>query len=838
MTTEAKQRSREEIEQLRARFLEDGRSAPVLAARTAAIDSIVLAAWAASLGSVCESGVSLLAVGGYGRKQLFPHSDVDLLLLVRRPIDTPEMKASLSDLLRLLWDCGLRASHSVRTVEECCSVIEGNFELTVSLLDQRILAGDRVLYATLRDRFTAFVHAEKRDLMRRLCRMTRARHARFHNTIYRLEPDVKETPGGLRDLNTIHWLQMLRQGVVEESDDPRPADFVASVRCFLHFGAGRDQNLLSFEAQDDIAAAAFSPWHDPAEWMRAWYRHGSRIQRQTLCELELAESQDRSLLANFRDWRSRLSNSDFTVSRDLVFLRNPAGLDASPETALNLFLFVARHGVPLARQTEQRIVGYLLHWARHFSLHPPKAAFWKQLLSLPHGTEALRAMCNTGFLNVILPAWERIEHLVVRDFYHQYTVDEHTIVALEALDALAEETGGAEARMSALLAEEANEAWLLRLAVLLHDTGKGSGKDHAKESVALAGELLGRMEMDPLDRAMVLTLVDKHILLSAAMQTRDLAHPATAAALAAEIKTVETLRLLTLLTYADISAVNSIAMTPWRLEQLLGVYRLVYRQLTGDLSQPSVEDPHEAFGELPPGAEEFLRGLPARYLWTHTRDQMLVQAALFEAAQESGAALSLHRRNGAWVLNLVAEDHPFLFASVAGALSSFGLNILQAEAFSNARGYVADVFTVVDPNQSLDLNASEQERLRSVVRKVALGQLRVEELLRSRPVKAAPGKGRLIKPGVSYDNEASPSASVFEVSAQDRPGLLYHLSSAISRHDCNIEVVLVDTEAHRAFDVFHVTCEGLKLGPGALREVRDSLLSACLRESFSEPKRS
>jgi [protein-PII] uridylyltransferase len=816
--------------------MEDGRAAPVLSARTAAIDSIVLAAWASTMGAVCESGVTLMAVGGYGRRQLYPHSDVDLLLLARRPIDNAETKTALGDLLRLLWDSGLRASHSVRTVEECCSVIEGNFELTVSLLDQRILAGDRGLYATLRDRFASFVQAERRDLTRRLCRMTRARHARFHNTIYRLEPDVKETPGGLRDLHTLHWLQLLRQSPADETADPRPAEFVASVRCFLHFQAGRDQNLLSFEAQDEIASAAFSPWRDPAEWMRAWYRHTSKIDQQTLCELELAESQDRSLLANFRDWRSRLSNSDFTVSRDLVFLRNPAGLDASPETALSLFLFVARHGVPLARQTEQRIVGYLLHWSRHFSLHPPKAAFWRELLSLPHATEALRAMRNTGFLNVILPAWERIEHLVVRDFYHQYTVDEHTIVAIEALDALSDEPTGGEARMAALLTEASNEAWLLRLAVLLHDTGKGSGKDHVKESVVLAEGLVDKMGMDPLDRAMVLNLVDKHILLSAAMQTRDLAHPATAAALASEIKTVETLRLLTLMTYADISAVNSIAMTPWRLEQLLGIYRLVYRQLTGDLSRPSVDDPRQAFGELPAFAEEFLKGLPARYLWTHTREQMLVQAGLFRTAQESGAALTLERRNGAWVLNLVTEDHPFLFASIAGALSSFGLNILQAEAFSNARGYVADVFTVVDPHQSLDLNASEQERLRSVIRKVALGQLRVEDLLRSRPVKTGAGRGRHIKPTVSFDNDASPSASVFEVSAQDRPGLLYHLSSAISRHDCNIAVVLVDTEAHRAFDVFHVTCDGLKLGPGALREVRDSLLAACQRESFSDPR--
>ncbi len=135
--------------------------------------------------------------------------------------------------------------------------------------------------------------------------MTRSRHARFHDTIYRLEPDVKETPGGLRDLQTIHWLRMLRETSAEPEEDPRPAEFLASVRCFLHFQAGRDHNLLTFELQDEIAAAEFSPWQDPAEWMRAWYRHASRIHQQVLCELELGESKDRSLMANFRDWRSQ-----------------------------------------------------------------------------------------------------------------------------------------------------------------------------------------------------------------------------------------------------------------------------------------------------------------------------------------------------------------------------------------------------------------------------------------------------------------------------------------------------------------------------------------------------
>jgi [protein-PII] uridylyltransferase len=794
------------------------------------VDSLVLDAFSLALAPVIPDGITLLAVGGYGRHELFPFSDVDLLLLVRRPFDTLTARNALSEFLKLLWDSGLRASHSVRTVEECCSIHEGNFELTVSLLDERILAGDRALYQTMRERFAKFLTTERRDLTRRMCRMARARHARFHNTIYRLEPDIKETPGGMRDLQTVHWLRLLRDSAAasgSHEEDPRPAGFMASVRCFLHFRAGRDNNLLNFEAQDELTAAPFSPWADPAEWMRSYYRHASHILCKSLFDLETGEAQDRSMMASFRDWRSRLSNSDFTVARDLVFLRKPHDLDSDPGLALRLFRFVARHGVPLARQTEQRIISHLLTWSHHFGLHPPQADFWREFLNQPHTPEALRAMRSTGFLAVILPEWERIDHLVVRDFYHQYTVDEHTLVTIDVLAGLMESREPAAARLAELMQESSEQLWLLRLALLLHDTGKGSGRDHSQEAVRLASRFLDRIGASPLDRDQVLFLIEKHLALSSAMQSRDLADPATAHWLAELVKTVERLRLLTLLTFADISAVNSSAMTPWRMEQIWRLYRTVYRQLSGELTGERNEDPRAAYTRITPLLSEFLEGLPSRYLWTHTQEQAQAHAVLFGHARNSGAAIAIGRQDGAWHLSIIAPDRPFLFASIAGALSSFGLDILKAEAFSNRHGYVADSFVFSDPHHSLDLNPPEVERLRSVLNKVAAGQLRVEDLLRHRPVKSPPSRLGAIQPSVGLDNEASPSASIFEVVAQDRPGLLYHLSSAISRANGNIEVVLVDTEAHKAIDVFHVTSFGAKLAESDAAALRASLLEAC-----------
>ncbi len=827
MTTAAKQRCKSELETWSIRFMQDGHAESVLQDRTRLVDEVVRSAFASTLGTAAEDSIALLAVGGYGRSELFPYSDVDLLVLTRRPLDTPGLKGVLSDFLRLVWDSGLRASHSVRTVEECCAVHEGNFELTVSLLDQRLLAGDSALHQSFSSRFCKFLGAERRELLRRMCRMARARHSRYHDTIYRLEPDVKETPGGLRDLQTIHWLRLLRESGFAPQDEARHTSLLASTRCFLHFRAGRDQNLLNFEAQDEIAAAPFSRWKDPADWMRSYYRHASFIMRAAVAELESAEAQDRGLLSSFRDWRSRLSNAEFTVSRDLVFLRNPRELETDPDIPLRLFLFAARHGVPLARETESRVGEHVADWADHFQKHPPQTSFWREFLNLPHAAQALRTMRATGFLATILPEWERIDHLVVRDFYHQYTVDEHTTVTLEVLAALPGARDPAQKPFAELLEESEDSTWLLRTALLLHDTGKGSGLDHSQEAVRLARGFLQRIGAGQLDTELTLFLIEKHLMLSAALQSKDIADPATAAALGAEVKTVERLRLLTLLTFADISAVNPSAMSVWRMEQLWSLYRVVYRYLTGELTAQQHDNPHAALGEISAQAEEFLEGLPRRYLWTHTAGEAEAHAALFQSALRSGAEVALERRNGAWRVTMVAADRPFLFASIAGALSSFGLDILKAEAFCNAHGFVADGFMFTDPNRSLDLNPPEQERLRDVLRKVALGQVRTEDLLRNRPVKAPPSKLGAVRPTVAMDNDASPSATVFEVVAQDRPGLLYRLASAISRAGCNIEVVLVDTEAHKALDVFHVTSSGEKLSAETAVSLRVALLAAC-----------
>jgi [protein-PII] uridylyltransferase len=307
------------------------------------------------------------------------------------------------------------------------------------------------------------------------------------------------------------------------------------------------------------------------------------------------------------------------------------------------------------------------------------------------------------------------------------------------------------------------------------------------------------------------------------MQSRDVYDPQTIRDVAHQVETVERLKALTLLTHADISAVNPQLMTPWRSQQLWQLYLMVYNELTRGLESDRIE----TVPASPPERVAFLQGFPTRYLRTHTETEIDSHMALEEKSRKRGVAVEIGKLESAWQLTLVAGDRPRLFASVAGTLSSFGMNILKAEAFSNRRGLVLDSFTFADPTRTLDLNPTEVDRLRATAERVIVGKIDVAELLRSRPKPTLPSRKARIPPTVSFDSEASRTATLIEIVAEDRPGLLYDLASAISSHGGNIEVVLIDTEAHKAIDVFYVTADGRKLTPEKQQVLGESLRAAC-----------
>jgi [protein-PII] uridylyltransferase len=811
-------------------FLASGDATTALAQRTAEVDQCVLAAARELLFSAAPSGLALLAVGGYGRRQLFPYSDIDLLLLFDCERAAQERKEAISAFLQRLWDSGLRVSQSVRTTAECTEVHDQNTELNISLLDQRYLAGDRPLYAELAEMLPRFLHASREPLIRNLARLTRERHAKFSNTFYHLEPNVKETPGGLRDFQLVCWLQQLHEGAADPPADLLQAfRFLARLRCYLHCLFGRDANVLSFDAQDAIGEQSHHA--DTARWMREYYRHARTVHRCALRELEKHEAQASSLFSQFRDWRSRVSNADFSVHRERAHFRSPQRIDVEPELVLRLFEFVARHGIRPSVEAGQRIEARLPRLRAQFAETGGLGGLLLEIFSLPYAPLAARCMYETGVLAAIFPEVELIECLVIRDFYHRYTVDEHTLVTLQNLWSLRGADEGPQKFYGDLLAE-IKQPGLLLLALLFHDVGKGveppPPAGHAQASLEMAQAALARIHMPAHDQETILFLIRRHLELSAALQSRDVFDPQTIRDVAHRVETVERLKALTLVTYADISAVNPGAMTPWRAEQLWQLYLMVYNELTRELEAERIET-------LPAGTPErvaFLEGFPTRYLRTHSETEIGEHMALEAKSRKRGVAVDLRRLDSAWQLTLVATDRPGLFAAAAGTLSSFGMNILKAEAFANRRGLVLDTFTFADPIRTLDLNPSEIDRLRGIAEKAVSGKTDVRELLRNRPKPSLPSRKARIPARININSEASNSATLVEIVAEDRPGLLYDLASAISACGANIEVVLIDTEAHKAIDVFYVTAHG-----GKLDEEKQKALEQALAEVTSPQSR-
>jgi [protein-PII] uridylyltransferase len=769
------------------------------------------------------------AVGGYGRRELFPFSDVDLIILFETEAGLDGSRTASSDFNSTLWDGGLRASPSVRTINECCELHDQNIELHISLLDLRFIYGNAPLFEALQQRLAAFNRKNSTLLARHLAELTRQRHSKFNNTVFHLEPNIKDAPGGIRDIHVLRWLAQLAPA--EPTNLTSETAFLFRLRWFLHARAERDDNLLSFEAQDEAARLLSKSPLAPEDWMRLYFQSARPICQQAMHALEATESGDSPLLRQFRDWRGRLSTSEFTVSRERVFLRNAPETLSTHEGLFRLFNFVARHGVPLSWDAHRRVESARPATTRLFESSPAAWPLWRELLALPHAGLALQEMQDTGVLSAALPEWRSIDSLVVRDFYHRYTVDEHTLVALRIADDVLASKPDTPTRFHDFLVEPDEQA-ILRLSLLLHDVGKGTlSGDHVTGSLAVANSVLDRMQAPDEVRRAVVFLIQHHLDLSLVMNGRDIDDPATARFLSSRIRTLEDLRRLTLLTYCDIAAVNATSMTPWRIEQLWRVYGAGSEQLVRELETNRI---HEGARDLPLWAEQdqelesFLEGFPKRYLLTHRREDITRHLELEKMSRREGVAVEVTREAGAYVLTVVAPDQPGLFGALCGALAGFGMNIVKAEAAANAAGKVLDFFRFTDPMRTLELNPGEVDRLQWTVGCVVKHTIEVSDLLKRRRA-PRPRTETAITPSVMFNNDASDSATLIEFVGQDRPGLLYDLSSAISNAGCNIELVMIDTEAHKALDVFYVTRAASKLDDASQEQLKREILQAATK---------
>src|SRR5580704_2761735 len=839
----------------------DGRAA--VAQRTRLVEDILQRLWRdivspgeSSPETASERPVNfaLVATGGFGRGWLFPYSDIDLLFLFGDREAEQTYKDQVRRLSQELWDLRLKLSPASRTLAECDRYDPNNTEFTISLLDCRYLAGDRDLFRKLHDKvIPKLVMRESKGLLLGLAEVTRERHAKFGMTLYHLEPNLKEAPGGLRDCNVANWLALI-SAMDKLHDWPDASslrapvrrqleaalEFLMSARCFLHFRHGRDDNALSWEAQDEAAARRIgvtdSSELTAADWMRIYFGHARAVQRTVEQLLEEIPEAWSSLYRQVQSWRSRLTTADFSVVDGLVFLQQPSAMQ-DPEILLRLFHFMAHHGLKLSTTTEYRIEQALPALA---SMPPRGAELWlylQETLLQPHAADALRAMHSLRLLTLLLPELKAIDSLVVRDYYHRFTVDEHSFLAIESLHRLKQSQSEWDKRYAELLGE-LEDPELLYLALLLHDTGKGvPGGNHVEASLEIAGRAMDRLDMDPKERAEVLFLIGSHLELSATLR-RDIFDPATVAAFADKMGTPERLKMLCLLTYADIKAVNPEALTPWKAENVWQLYmaaenylnRSADHRVHADVNHAYVNNEKlERLRSLAPVTgnkfKGFLEGFPQRYLLVHTAEEVMRDMQMADGLSASPVQVELKRGRHWYELTLVTRDRPFLFATLAGVFAAWGMNIVKANAFSNEAGIVVDTFHFTDRFRTLELNLSEWERFKNSVISVLLGEADLEKMLRDRQrsEKGAIAKVK-VETKIEFDDSSSATTTLLQVIAQDRPRLLHRIASCLSDEKCNIEIALIDTEGQMAIDTFYLTSTGKKLKAEHCRQVEKALI--------------
>ena len=797
----------------------------------------------AAASSQTETPVALLAIGGYGRHHLCLHSDIDLLVLFGGPIAAAEERF-VKALLHSLWDLGFDVGHQVRQLSELERAETDNPEFLVAVVDSRLVAGDSSVF----QRFDSLVHGPesvwRQPTLEALFGLVAERHRHFNATIYQLEPDVKEAPGALRDIAAIRTLVALTQpgtarsvpatsGRLDEALD-EAEEFFLRIRSLLHLENRRNLNALSHDNQEAVAKRFGSPDAEvrgQVEALMSVYFHHTRIIARILAAAITEANPPPSPTT------TKPVGDNIQAGRDGIGFIDTVRASLQPRSWLSAFQAALDEGCPVSPEALAFVERHNDRYTSEgfFPGTVERDQFLHFLTPRPGLYERLSEMHESGLLGRMFPEFRKIYCRVIRDFYHKYTVDEHTLLTIRNLSELADPNATARPQFARVLAE-VRRSELIVLALLFHDVGKWTNPNHAEESVRMARGPLRRLRVPPESIRTVEFLIQHHLQMSVAAFRRDSEDPEVARQFARLVGTEDRLKMLCLLTLADVQAVSPDTLTPWKENLLWRLYVDTYNQITLGYGDDVIATGQASISRLqthrPPDlskhqVSEFLEGLPQRYLRLVDPRTVYDHIRQSRDLEPDEIRLTLGKHDDIWELSVVTKDRPRIFSNVCGVLSYFGMDILRGQAMSNRQNVVLDLFRFVDADRFLELNESGPSELTRLLQDVVSGNVELAAMLKGREAAARAQRGKIRVRGlVHFDHHYSDRYTVLEIGGANQWGLLHRISRLISEHGCDIDLVLISTEGDRAIDVFHLTRNGAKLSPDMEQDLRTDLEQA------------
>ena len=790
--------------------------------------------------------MAIVATGGYGRGLLAPGSDIDLLFLLPYK-QTPWGESVAEYMLYMLWDLGFKVGHATRTVDQCIKLSHSDMTIRTALLDARLIHGDRQLFAEFEDRFRAdvvrgtaraFIDAKMGEREERIHRSGESR--------YKVEPNVKDGKGGLRDLHTLHWLSKYIFGqevghaavaagifTSEEAQTFRRCeDFLWSVRCFLHFLTGRAEEVLTFDVQPAMAKSLGYTSHGGLRAVERFMKHYFLIAKEVgdlttiLCgALEMQQLKAAPGLGRFfkpLSWAARREvrqRTDFRIDNDRLNVADPNVFARDPVNLIRFFAQAGSTGGFLHPNAIRVLRGSLRLVDDKLRNDSEANRIFLDILTSHGDIEAtLRRMNEAGVLGRFIPEFGRVVAMMQFNMYHHYTVDEHLLRTVGNLTEVERGDLAAELPLSTELITSIQNRRALFVAAFLHDIGKGRAEDHSIVGARIARKLCPRLGMSPVETELVAWLIEEHLTMSNTAQSRDISDPKTIEDFAARVQSPERLKLLFLLTIADIRAVGPGVWNGWKGQLLRNLYFETEPLVAGGHTQGQrreriEEAQRDLRAALPDWPEREVtrfieRHYPAYWLRTETKTQA-EHAALLRRAEAEGKQLATEIKTDVFTaiteLTVFAPNHPRLLALFAGACAAAGANIAGALVSTTRDGFALDTFLL---NREFTDNEDELrrgKRIGETIDRLLDGKERLAHLLQNKRPAVRAVEAFTVQPEVIINNALSERLTVIEVAGRDRPGLLYDLTNTLSDLSLDIASAHITTFGEKAVDVFYVT---------------------------------